>query len=67
MLWALTNPVPDERTDFGAIFPEMVVSIFIFDVAKVEVLVSAAWIGEMEKERAPAAAMATSALLIGIS
>lgn len=36
MLWALTNPVPDERTDLGAIFPEMVVSTFIFDVAIVD-------------------------------
>ena len=72
MLWALTKPVPDERTDLGAIFPEMVVSTFIFDIAIVdsandEVRVSLAWIGAVEKERALAAAMATSALLIEIS
>jgi hypothetical protein len=33
MLWALTKPVPDESTDFGAIFPAIVATSFIFDVA----------------------------------
>ena len=66
MLCALTRPVPDERTDLGEIFPERVAMTFIFDVAIVDVGVSVAWTGAIKKERALVAAMATSALLIGI-
>jgi hypothetical protein len=64
MLCALTNPVPDERTDLGAIFPLMVATTFIFDVEIVDVGVSVACTLGATKEIAPAAAMATSALLI---
>jgi hypothetical protein len=42
MLCALTKPVPDERTDLGAIFPLMVAMTFIFDVEIVDVGVSLA-------------------------
>ena len=66
MLCALTKPVPDERTDFGEILPESVAMTFIFEVAMVEVEVSVAWTGATKKERALAAVIATSALLIGI-
>ena len=64
MLCALTKPVPDERTDLGAIFPLMVATTFIFDVEIVDVGVSVACTLGATKERAPAATMATSALLI---
>jgi hypothetical protein len=64
MLCALTKPVPDERTDFGAIFPLMVAMIFIFDDEIVDVGVSVACTPGATKERAPAATMATSARLI---
>ncbi|CAB4726556.1 unannotated protein [freshwater metagenome] len=30
MLWALTNPVPDERTDLGEIVPVIVFTSVIF-------------------------------------
>ena len=42
MLCALTKPVPEERTDFGAMFPLIVAMTFIFDVAIVDVAVSVA-------------------------
>jgi hypothetical protein len=42
MLCALTKPVPDERTDLGAIFPLMFAMTFIFDVEIVNVGVSLA-------------------------
>jgi hypothetical protein len=64
MLWALTKPVPDARTDFGAIFPLMVAMTFIFDDEIVEVGVSLACTPGARKERAPAATMATSARLM---
>jgi hypothetical protein len=63
-LCALTKPVPDERTDFGAIFPLRVAMTFICEVAMVEVTDSLAWTLGAIKERAPVATMATSALLI---
>jgi hypothetical protein len=67
MLCALTKPVPEERTDLGAIFPLMVATTFIFDVEIVDVGVSVACTLGAINERAPAvpaATMATSALLI---
>ena len=64
MLCALTKPVPDERTDFGAIFPLRVAMTFIFDDEIVDVGVSVACTPGATKERAPAATMPTSALLI---
>jgi hypothetical protein len=64
MLCALTKPVPDEATDFGAIFPLIVEITFIFDVEIVDVWVSLACTTGATKERAPAATMATSTLLI---
>ena len=51
MLWALTKPVPDARTDFGAIFPLMVAITFIFDDEIVEVGVSLACTLGARKER----------------
>lgn len=67
MLCALTNPVPDVATDFGAIFPVIVEMTFIFEVEIVDVGVSLACTTGARKERAPAATMATSALLTSIS
>jgi len=67
MLCALTKPVPDERTDFGAILPLSVEMTVIFEVAIAEVAVSVACATGEIKERALAATMATSALLIHIS
>jgi len=70
MLCALTKPVPDERTDFGAILPLSVAITSIFEVAIDEVAVSVACTTGDIKERALAAlaaTMATSALLIPIS
>jgi hypothetical protein len=64
MLCALTNPVPDERTDLGAIFPLMVATTFIFDVEIVDVGVSLACTLGATNERTPVATMATSVLLI---
>jgi hypothetical protein len=67
MLCALTKPVPDERTDLGAIFPLIVAMTFIFDVEIVDVGVSLACTLGAANERkpaAPAATMATSARLI---
>ena len=64
MLCALTKPVPDEATDFGAIFPLIVEITFIFDVEIVDVGVSLACTTGATKERARAATMATIALLI---
>jgi hypothetical protein len=67
MLCALTKPVPDERTDFGAIFPLMVEMTFIFEVTIVVVAVSVACTPGATKESAPAApatTMATSARLM---
>jgi hypothetical protein len=64
MLCALTKPVPDERTDFGAIFPLIVAMTFIFDDEIVDVGVSVACTPGATKERAPAATMATSARLM---
>lgn len=67
MLCALTKPVPDERTDFGAMFPLMVAMTFIFDVAIVDVALSLARTLGATKERAaatPVATMATSDFLI---
>jgi hypothetical protein len=64
MLCALTKPFPDERTDFGAIFPLMVVMTFIFDDAIVDVGVSFACTTGATKERAPVATMAASARLM---
>jgi hypothetical protein len=67
MLCALTKPVPDEATDFGAMFPLIVEMTFIFEVEIVDVGVSLACTTGARKERAPAvpaATMATSALLI---
>ena len=64
MLCALTKPVPDEATDFGAMFPLIVEITFIFEVEIVDVGVSLACTTGNAKERAPAATMATSALLI---
>ena len=64
MLCALTKPVPDERTDLGAIFPLMVATSFIFDVEIVDVGVSLACTPGAINERAPVATMATSVLLI---
>ena len=64
MLCALTKPVPDEATDFGAMFPLIVEITFIFDVEIVDVGVSLACTTGATKDRAPAATMATSALLI---
>jgi len=64
MLCALTKPVPDERTDFGAIFPFIVAMSFIFDDEIVDVGVSVACTPGAIKERAPAATMATSARLM---
>jgi len=64
MLCALTKPVPDERTDFGAMFPLIVAMTFIFDEEIVDVGVSVACTPGATKERAPAATMATSARLM---
>ena len=64
MLCALTKPVPDERTDFGAMFPLIVALTFIFDDEIVDVGVSVACTPGATKERAPAATMATSARLM---
>jgi hypothetical protein len=64
MLCALTKPVPDERTDLGAIFPLMVAMTFIFDVEIVDVGVSLACTLGAINERALVATMATSVLLI---
>ena len=64
MLCALTKPVPDEATDFGAMFPLIVEITFIFDVEIEDVGVSLACTTGATKDRAPAATMATSALLI---
>ena len=64
MLCALTKPVPDEATDFGAIFPLIVAMTFIFEVEMVDVGVSLACTPGATKERAPAATMATSARLM---
>jgi hypothetical protein len=64
MLCALTKPVPDEATDFGAIFPLIVEMTFIFEVEIVEVGVSLACTMGATKERAPIATMATSARLM---
>ena len=67
MLCALTNPVPDERTDLGAIFPSIVAMTFIFDDEIVDVGVSVACTPGVIKESAPAApatTMATSARLM---
>jgi hypothetical protein len=63
MLCALTKPVPDVATDFGAMFPLIVAITFIFEVEIVEVGVSLACTMGATKERAPAATMATSARL----
>lgn len=67
MLCALTNPVPDMATDFGAMFPLIVEITFIFEVEMVDVGVSLACTLGARKERAPVATMATSTRFMYIS
>ena len=64
MLCALTKPVPDEATDFGAMFPFIVAITFIFEVEIEDVGVSLACTLGAIKERALEATMATSARLM---
>jgi hypothetical protein len=53
MLCALTSPVPEARTDFGAMFPLIVATNFIFEGAEYAVGVSVAWLGEARSRSTP--------------
>jgi hypothetical protein len=53
MLCALTSPVPEARTDFGAIFPLIVAINFIFEVDEYAVGVSVAWLGDDRSKSVP--------------
>ena len=62
MLCALTRPVPDARTDLGAMLPLIVAITFIFEGAAYAVGVSVAWLGV---EAITRAAMAITAISLG--
>jgi hypothetical protein len=59
MLWALTSPVPEARTDLGAILPLIVATTFIFVGNEYAVGVSVAWLGVVRITRAEMVTVAT--------
>jgi hypothetical protein len=67
MLCALTRPVPDARTDLGAILPLIVAINFIFVGAAYAVGVSVAWLGVGRIIRAPTTTIEISERFIPVS